>query len=257
MAVTASIGVAIVILTDLILLPVLVSWVKWDDQYRARVEMRQAKLTRALGSARAHHRTQARGHHHRHRRVVRHLRRVEGPRDAHRRHAVGRARTARRFALQPRQQHHHQQVLDRRRHPHGHRGDEGAGLHQPRAHDGHRHLRVEDAQRRRRAGSDGAAHRRQDRHRRLERRQPQVAQHPARAQPAHAVDALHRDQHRPAERGLQRDSGDAVPARSQGRDHRTRGGRGEGVARRSTRCRAPPSTSPPATSASWPPPTRK
>jgi predicted RND superfamily exporter protein len=46
MAVTASIGVAIVILTDLILLPVLVSWVKWDDQYRARVEVRQEKLTR-------------------------------------------------------------------------------------------------------------------------------------------------------------------------------------------------------------------
>src|SRR5262249_43809295 len=45
MAVTASIGVAIVILTDLILLPVLVSWVKWDDQYKQRVEIRQAKLT--------------------------------------------------------------------------------------------------------------------------------------------------------------------------------------------------------------------
>jgi uncharacterized protein len=45
MAVTASIGVAIVILTDLILLPVLVSWVKWDDHYRARVEQRQKKLT--------------------------------------------------------------------------------------------------------------------------------------------------------------------------------------------------------------------
>ena len=46
MAVTASIGVAIVILTDLILLPVMVSWVKWDDQYRARVEVRQEKLAR-------------------------------------------------------------------------------------------------------------------------------------------------------------------------------------------------------------------
>ena len=45
MAVTASIGVAIVILTDLILLPVLVSWVKWDDKYKHRVELRQAKLT--------------------------------------------------------------------------------------------------------------------------------------------------------------------------------------------------------------------
>src|SRR4029079_18718815 len=45
MRVTARIGVAIVILTDLVLLPVLVSWVKWDDQYKARVEARQAKLT--------------------------------------------------------------------------------------------------------------------------------------------------------------------------------------------------------------------
>jgi predicted RND superfamily exporter protein len=45
MAITASIGVAIVILTDLVLLPVLVSWVKWDDKYKARVERRQAVLT--------------------------------------------------------------------------------------------------------------------------------------------------------------------------------------------------------------------
>jgi uncharacterized protein len=44
MAVTASIGVAIVILTDLVLLPVLVSWVKWDDRYKARVEARQARM---------------------------------------------------------------------------------------------------------------------------------------------------------------------------------------------------------------------
>jgi predicted RND superfamily exporter protein len=46
MAITASVGVAIVILTDLILLPVLVSWVKWDDRYRARVDARQKKLAR-------------------------------------------------------------------------------------------------------------------------------------------------------------------------------------------------------------------
>jgi len=44
MAITASIGVAIVILTDLILLPVLVSWVHWDEKYRARVEARQQWL---------------------------------------------------------------------------------------------------------------------------------------------------------------------------------------------------------------------
>ncbi|MCB1623932.1 MAG: MMPL family transporter [Pseudomonadales bacterium] len=46
MAVTASIGVAIVILTDLILLPVLVSYVTWGARYRARVTRRQEKLGR-------------------------------------------------------------------------------------------------------------------------------------------------------------------------------------------------------------------
>ena len=46
MAVTASIGVAIVILTDLILLPVLVSFIRFDEGYRSRVERRQAFLTR-------------------------------------------------------------------------------------------------------------------------------------------------------------------------------------------------------------------
>ncbi|MGO9802548.1 MAG: efflux RND transporter permease subunit [Steroidobacteraceae bacterium] len=44
MAVTASIGVAIVILTDLVLLPVLVSYVRLTAHYRARVERRQARL---------------------------------------------------------------------------------------------------------------------------------------------------------------------------------------------------------------------
>ena len=44
MAITASIGVAIVILTDLVLLPVLVSYVKFDDGYRQRVEGRQRRL---------------------------------------------------------------------------------------------------------------------------------------------------------------------------------------------------------------------
>ena len=46
MAVTASIGVAIVILTDLVLLPVLVSYVKFDSGYRDRVARRQVILTR-------------------------------------------------------------------------------------------------------------------------------------------------------------------------------------------------------------------
>ena len=46
MAITASIGVAIVILTDLVLLPVLVSFVKFAPGYRDRVARRQAMLAR-------------------------------------------------------------------------------------------------------------------------------------------------------------------------------------------------------------------
>jgi len=46
MAITASIGVAIVILTDLVLLPVLVSYVHFDAGYHARVARRQHWLRR-------------------------------------------------------------------------------------------------------------------------------------------------------------------------------------------------------------------
>jgi uncharacterized protein len=44
MAITASIGVAIVILTDLVLLPVLVSFVAFDQRYQDRVARRRRKL---------------------------------------------------------------------------------------------------------------------------------------------------------------------------------------------------------------------
>lgn len=46
MAITASLGVGVVILTDLILLPVLVSYVPINDAYRARVQQRQVVLQR-------------------------------------------------------------------------------------------------------------------------------------------------------------------------------------------------------------------
>jgi predicted RND superfamily exporter protein len=46
MAITASIGVAIVILTDLVLLPVLVSYVYFDPGYHDRVAHRQRRLAR-------------------------------------------------------------------------------------------------------------------------------------------------------------------------------------------------------------------
>jgi len=45
MAITACVGVAIVILTDLVLLPVLVSYVHFDPGYHARVERRQRRLS--------------------------------------------------------------------------------------------------------------------------------------------------------------------------------------------------------------------
>jgi len=44
MAITASLGVAVVILTDLVLLPVLVSFVSFDPGYRVRVERRRHTL---------------------------------------------------------------------------------------------------------------------------------------------------------------------------------------------------------------------
>src|SRR6201993_4121363 len=47
MAITASIGVAIVILTDLVLLPVVVSYIRFPADYRARVERRQNQLATA------------------------------------------------------------------------------------------------------------------------------------------------------------------------------------------------------------------
>lgn len=46
MAVTASIGVAVVILTNLVLLPLLVSAARFDSGYRARIERRRASLER-------------------------------------------------------------------------------------------------------------------------------------------------------------------------------------------------------------------
>ena len=44
MAVTASLGIGVIILTDLVLLPVLVSWVPLSGRFRARVERRQAAM---------------------------------------------------------------------------------------------------------------------------------------------------------------------------------------------------------------------
>jgi predicted RND superfamily exporter protein len=44
MAITASVGVAVVILTNLILLPVLLSWISYDERYRRHTDARAARL---------------------------------------------------------------------------------------------------------------------------------------------------------------------------------------------------------------------
>ena len=108
MAITASIGVAIVILTDLVLLPVLVSYVQFDDG------IPRARRT-AAASARAPCGTGLRASRSAGRRsssssiavAARRFGRVEGPRDADRRYAGRRSGAAAGLALQPRQQHHH------------------------------------------------------------------------------------------------------------------------------------------------------
>jgi hypothetical protein len=83
--------------------------------------------------------------------------------------------------------------------------------------------------------------------RRLERRQFEVAQHPARAEPAGAVDALHRDQLRAAERDC-----NVAPVMIFLRDHKAGTiervvAAVQGMARGEHARHMPRSTSPPAT----------
>ena len=60
MAVTASLGVGVIILTDLILLPVLVSYVPISGRFRDRVERRQQSAAVACGTRLRRSRTGAR-----------------------------------------------------------------------------------------------------------------------------------------------------------------------------------------------------
>ena len=205
MAVTASIGVAIVILTDLVLLPVLVSWVKWDDQYRARVEVRQAKLAAHWQRlARITERKPAADHH----------RRRRGARACS---ACGRAArrpsaTRRRACPSCARIHATTATATSSRSKFSIGVDILTVIVETKepACTSHDLMTAIDTFAWKMRNVDGVQevmtlpHRREDRDRRLERRQPQVAQHPARAEPAHAVHALHRDQHGSAERGLQR-----------------------------------------------------
>ena len=235
MAVTASLGIGVIILTDLVLLPVLVSFVPITGRFRDRVARRQQALQGVWERlARITHRGPAA--------VIIAialvlgvLGRDQGPRDADRRHPGRRAGAARRLALQPGQQPDQQPVLDRHRHHQRDRRDEGRRLHQLPDHRRDRPLRLAHGERRGRARRHVARGRVEGGQRRLERGQPQVAQPAARRAPAGAGAELHRDQHRAAQPRLQRDAGDAVPVGPPRRDDRARGRGGQGVPRGATR----------------------
>ena len=116
-AIAASIGVAAIILTNLVLLPVLLSYVQFDARYRERLHRRARQLERlwrrfaGVTEPRARRRSSWR---------VAALLAVfgvwKGRRGADRRPPPRRAGAARRLALQHRHRGHHVEVLDRRRH---------------------------------------------------------------------------------------------------------------------------------------------
>ena len=116
LALTASIGVAVLIFTNLILLPVLLSYIgvsaaAAQRSLRAECERTSGAPARRLGAARPLHRA-ALGRWSRSASAA--VLTVAGYRGQHaaedRRPRSGRARTARRLALQPRQRLHHRQL---------------------------------------------------------------------------------------------------------------------------------------------------
>ncbi len=151
----------------------------------------------------------------------------KGKQVADRRPAPGRARAARRLALQPRHRDGDLEVLDRRRHPDRDRRDQAGGLRRLRRDDHGRRVLVAHGQHRGRAVDHRPRRRRQDAERRLERGQPEVARAGAQPVRADAVGDLRTDLHRAAQLRLQRDAGHDVHHRPQGRDDRAHRRRGE------------------------------
>ena len=85
MAITASLGVAIIILTDLILVPVLLSYVRLDETYMAKMLATGRTPRSPLDFAGQGGDSPQRDRHHRHRRGALHRRRLEGDPDQDRR----------------------------------------------------------------------------------------------------------------------------------------------------------------------------
>ena len=261
LALTASLGVAVLIFTNLILLPVLLSYVGVSDAAAARALKSESEAARPGPQSpvrRARPLRRAALGARRDRRLGRAARRrlPDEPPSEDRRPRPGRARAARRLALQPRQRLHHRPLLALERHLRGDRQDREGRLPQ-----------VPDAGRGRSPGLGAAAGaRRADDgepdqrgapdHRRQQRGRAEVADdraQPGRAQLRRA--AGQRQQPRPVQHRLLGDAGDRLPLRPPRRDARPRR---RDERRSSRRCTARPSASscsPPAAPASRPRPT--
>ena len=229
-AIAASIGVAAIILINLVLLPVLLSYFRFD----ARLSGAAASAARATCSAcgAASRRRPKRGP----RRPSWRSRRCwpssacgRGEQvqigDLHR--GVPELRADSRYNMDTAVD--HVEVLDRRRHPERDRRDQARRLRRPRGDDDDRRVLVAHGEPAGRPVDDRPAARRQAAERRLERGQPEVAGAVAQPVGAHPVGDLRADLDRAAQLRLQRDAGDAVHRRPQGDHHRADRGRGQEV----------------------------
>ena len=217
-AIAAGIGVAAIILTNLVLLPVALSYVKFDARYPDRLHRRGRRMeplwrrfsARGDADPGSRHREPGRG--------AGRVRGVEGRAGSDRRPPPRRAGTAGGLPLQHRHGRGDVEVLDRRRRAERDCRNEIAGVRRPRGDDDHRRLLVahgEPAWRPVRRGPVGA---REDAERRLERGVAEVARPRQEPVGAHPVGDLRADVERAAERRLQRHARHALHPRPQGRD---------------------------------------
>ena len=247
LALTASIGVAVLIFTNLILLPVLLSYFGVSPAAAKRslagAERRRGRrgFSRALGVARPLHRAAPRAAARSACAAVLTVGGFAVSLEAQdRRPRPGRARAARRLALQPRQRLHHRPLRALERHLRGDRQDGQGRLPQVRDAGRGRPPGLDAAAGARRADDGVARGRGAPDHRRQQRRQPQVADD--RAQPGRAElrrAAGEREQPRPVQHRVLGDAGDRLPLRPPRRDARPRR-RGERRVRRRAQRRRPP-----------------
>ena len=246
LALTATIGVTVMIITNKMLLPILMSYYKFTPEQASKLAGKEtagdwlwerisplatrkfAWASVLVGGAAAR---------------IRHL---EGTRPAHRRSRQGRPRAEGRFALQPGRRHDHEPLRDRRRPAAGDRGGQarergGFPLRQPRRHGSHGGFRLPDAPgRRRRHGAEPDGIRQID-HPVVRRDLRQVANAAGGARADRAGRRL-RDasRQRADELTLHGDAGQHLHDRSPGDDHRAHRREDQGIQGRKRRHGADP-----------------